>query len=400
MVSFYLLLFAQEIVFAQVCLSAQGVQWIEDGPALASCGTAQSNYYVWVHFERVSSNYVRTVQVSNLPTGWTYLGQSDVINSQYTFGPNTYNSTKYKLSFSVPANSPNGTLQVREKLHCTPENTNSYSTYRNIEVNRPSTLPSISGSNIICTNNTYTVSHPAIGSGTYTWSIGSNISINSGQGTNSVNIQATGNGSSWVKATLSTDACGNTNLASATKNIGVGSAVISSTGQYRFDTYVEHLYLNVPSGQVASYNWAVISEDPTLNQNYGQAVYATSFTGGTVSATPSNDCGTGSTVYFTVPAYGSFLMAYPNPVKDILTLELKNVESKESLPESVDLYSESSTKKVKSVSIQDVSKNKAFKDGNKIELGVEDLPRGIYYLHINPNDKQKQEVKKVRIRLN
>ncbi|AEI48756.1 T9SS type A sorting domain-containing protein [Runella slithyformis] len=91
------------------------------------------------------------------------------------------------------------------------------------------------------------------------------------------------------------------------------------------------------------------------------------------------------------------MVAYPNPAKDIVTLQFKNTESAELLPEQILLYSEKSTSALRTISVQNVFERKAFIDGNKIEVNVADLPFGVYFLHIIPNKKTTQKVEKIPI---
>lgn len=123
--------------------------------------------------------------------------------------------------------------------------------------------------------------------------------------------------------------------------------------------------------------------------------YVTTTGGAMVSVTASNTCGTSNTVYYDIPAAEGYrMMAYPNPTKNVLTLELKSEDVS-----SVDIYSQSSAERVKSVSVKDFVKDNASKEGPKVELNVGDLPRGIYYLHINPKVDSKQKVQIVQVRL-
>jgi hypothetical protein len=356
------------------------------GTAVLPCGTTSHN--ISVPAVEVDVPYPTVTYLWTYPSGWSGPASTTVPNVTAT------SSAGGSGILKVTAKRNDGNVQKSNQ----------------IQINRPlPTLSSVTGAvsgnfgPLLC-NSSQTETYTASGSNAdkFIWTPSANVRVNGSSSAQnvagSVSISAVGKGSFNVKAYSTTCQASSTG-AGIDRSVDFGAASISSQGQYRFDTYVEHLYIGFPSGQTATYTWAVLSGDPILNQNYGPAVYATSYSGGSVSVTPSNACGTGSPAYFTVPAYGQFLMAYPNPATDVLTLEFKSTEVKESLPASIELYSESSTKSVKSVSVQDIAKNNAFKDGNKIELRVADLPRGIYYLHVKPNEKQKQEVQKMRIRL-
>lgn len=90
----------------------------------------------------------------------------------------------------------------------------------------------------------------------------------------------------------------------------------------------------------------------------------------------------------------------PNPAQDYLTLEFANAQEAEMLPAYINLYSDNSAKIVKSVSIQDVYKQRAFAEGDKVKISVGDLPRGTYYLHVIPAEGSRQDTQKIRIVLN
>jgi hypothetical protein len=68
------------------------------------------------------------------------------------------------------------------------------------------------------------------------------------------------------------------------------------------------------------------------------------------------------------------------------------------LPETIKLYSESSTIPVKLIRVADIYNKKEFKDGNKVEINVKDLPRGTYYLHIESKSNS-EKIEKMRILL-
>ncbi|ODS84702.1 MAG: hypothetical protein ABS46_02945 [Cytophagaceae bacterium SCN 52-12] len=85
------------------------------------------------------------------------------------------------------------------------------------------------------------------------------------------------------------------------------------------------------------------------------------------------------------------LVAYPNPATETLTLQLS------SLPQQINLYTEASTIAVKSFNSKAINDLKSSKDGKQqVTLNVKDLPRGIYYLHIEQKDKK---TGKIRVQL-
>ena len=105
-----------------------------------------------------------------------------------------------------------------------------------------------------------------------------------------------------------------------------------------------------------------------------------------VGVTATNACGTSNrTIAFA--AYSGYKV-FPNPAKSTVYIEFDTVEKADLLPETIQLMSETSTKPVLTIDVQNSFVQKEFKNGNQLELDVKQLLRGTYYLHIN-NTKRK-----------
>jgi hypothetical protein len=91
---------------------------------------------------------------------------------------------------------------------------------------------------------------------------------------------------------------------------------------------------------------------------------------------------------------------YPNPAQDVLTVEFEDVKDVDSVPQTIKLYSEKSTMEVRKVAVKEAYENKSLENGNKIQINVQELPRGIYLLHVIPNEESKEGIEIVRIVLN
>lgn len=116
-----------------------------------------------------------------------------------------------------------------------------------------------------------------------------------------------------------------------------------------------------------------------------------------IRITATNSCGTSTRdVVLYIP---SSFKVYPNPAKDILTLEFPNTETPEALPDQIDLYNENSSQPIKSVSVQEEYNRNDFKNDNKIYIDVKSLPRGTYYLHVTSGKNSGQKIEKTRILL-
>ncbi|TAG42216.1 MAG: hypothetical protein EAZ32_01300 [Cytophagia bacterium] len=95
----------------------------------------------------------------------------------------------------------------------------------------------------------------------------------------------------------------------------------------------------------------------------------------------NNACGSnGRSIIVQVNNCG--LRIFPNPAKNVVSIEFENPEMLESIPDMIEIQDEKSQKIVKSSNV------KAIKDRNKgnpkayerIEFEVADLPRGTYYV--------------------
>lgn len=130
-----------------------------------------------------------------------------------------------------------------------------------------------------------------------------------------------------------------------------------------------------------------------LNLSSGQSV--------NITVSGSNPCGSANRTFTFTTSSGGWRLASANPATDAVIVEFDNPNQLEALPDQVDLLSGESTKPVKSVNIKEVYEKKAFKDGNKIQFDVQELPRGVYYLQVkNSREKDKgKQVESIRILL-
>ncbi|MFN8346250.1 MAG: T9SS type A sorting domain-containing protein [Spirosomataceae bacterium] len=271
-----------------------------------------------------------------------------------------------------------------------------------IKVNITRPLPVISSvSNndfLLCSGGSQSVSASGSNADSFVWTPSSNVTVNgnsSPQNTSSaVSIAATGQGTFTVQAYSSS--CGVTSSNSIVGNVRYGPPVISYPNQWLFDagSNMWQCSNSITPFSGISCTWTLVSGSASLIPNNNDC-YVTTTGGATVSITATNTCGTSDATYYDIPAAEGYrMMAYPNPTKNVLTLELKSEDVS-----SIDIYSQSSAERVKSVPVKDFVKDNASKEGPKVDVNVGDLPRGIYYLHINPKGDSKQKVQIVQVRL-
>ncbi len=265
----------------------------------------------------------------------------------------------------------------------------------------------ISGPNIICTSGTFTLEIIPNVTRVWTSSNTSLLTINSSTGV------ATKVGTSSGNVTITMTYSSSMASYAITKNIWVGTPDVSTikydngigagTSNYVSPNTTHTVYLdqqNVINGNVSTTNW---NPNPNVGYGYGTAFSQFNFnltSGSSITFNPVsaiNSCGTSNRTLAFI-ANSSFKIA-PNPAKDVLKIIFDNVEYLDALPVQIELYSESSLKVVKSISIAQVYNEKLFVEGNVLAIDVRDLPRGIYYLRIVPNKNVDDDVKQIRVSL-
>ena len=232
-------------------------------------------------------------------------------------------------------------------------------------------IVTISGPSILCLNATgnYTVSGNVPAG--FTWNKSSNLTINSTSG-NSVSITATDNYPGWVSVML-----GNVELASY--NIWTGGPALSSIdGPDNIgitDVFCANYYsLSNPF----NFNWGITGGDSYIFNNGGACVEAYCFDATTyhIYVTATNACGSGyADKYFYATGQWRSYSIYPNPVSDILTIEI-NVQavanSKINPQFDVRLYDMQGN----------LQRNTTTTKAGTVQLNVTNLPDGNYFLHI------------------
>ena len=244
--------------------------------------------------------------------------------------------------------------------------------------------PVISGSTPICYGTNYNFSATNWQSG-YTWAVSSNLNL-SGSGS-SVTVSATSNTSAggWVSINL-----GGQEL--ARKDVWVGPPPftfytigteyprIHQTAYYSVNTS------NIPAAVGASYDWWI---SPGSQGNhwsmwkYGSAMDVVFNTVGmyTIYVSATNACGTCAYpyehgVYADYHRGGSSAIAYPNPVDDVLYIDL------DALPANVGPQGASPSYDIRLYNMSGNIALQQFAQGGTVRFDVSNLPNGVYHLHI------------------
>lgn len=258
----------------------------------------------------------------------------------------------------------------------------------------------ISGSASICDNNNYTYSVTSSGS-SFNWTVSSNLSIVSGQGTSQITVAKIFNGPATISV-RNQEVC-------STLSIVVGPpqfAYFTVNGQSTSNASVcvnDYASVEALPFLDASYVWSLSpSGNASLTNYYSASTAFTSYVADCyqLALQISNVCGN-TQANLTICSQNCFApyIVYPNPAKDHVAVEFENVDNADALPDEILLLSENSTNPIKTVNVQDSFSLKTFKNGNQVQFDVRDLPRGIYYLHIKNSRRQDKKVDIIRILL-
>ena len=224
-----------------------------------------------------ATSYVWTV-----PAGWT-------INSGQ--GTNS-------ISLTAPASYVSAAIAVAASSAC------GTSTNRTITVRSVPAIPgTITGpTNTVCSGGSYTYSIVNVtGATSYTWTVPAGWSINSGQGTNTVNITPAAYTTASISV-VSVNACGNSTpkslaLRSTPTTPGTISGLVNNVcGAGPFT------YTIAPVANATSYNWTVPA-GCNIQSNDGTSMTMTTtaaFTSGNVTVAAVNACGAGTVRTLTV----------------------------------------------------------------------------------------------------
>jgi hypothetical protein len=223
--------------------------------------------------------------------------------------PSGWGGSSTTNSISAIAGNNSGTVSVTANNSC------GTSTARTLTVSvanvpaQPDTITVSGGTTRVCPGNTRTYTAPFISGVTYTWVTPTGAVINSGQGTNSINVtynsNFTSNGTLYVSASNSCGSSAATSLSIIRNNPGTPGAM---SGIYNGLCGVTNAAFSVPNVSGYTYTWTVPSGVNIVsgqNTNSIVASFPSTYLSGSVSVIPSNACGSGnarSKIVKTVPA--------------------------------------------------------------------------------------------------
>jgi hypothetical protein len=350
----------------------------------------------------------------SLPSGWSGAVNSSTITvtpSTNTQGTISVSASRSDVSgWSIPTNTP-------------------------ISITRPlpvlsSITPAVGNPLSLCSpSQTISASATGVNADKFVWTPSGGVRIN-GASTpqtvaGNVNISAASSDGSYTVAAYST-ACAVASTNNQSKNVWYGPASMNS-GTYETNglTYglVEEgggtpnpnalCYTGPSSGGVVKVNYSkVLTQTWTKDYSVPANVPWSQNQYGGVNITFQaanqeilfelnfgNNCNSISKYYgFRSVNCSQGLTVFPNPsAQDVLTVQFDNVENEQAIPSQIALFSEKSTDPVRTIAAVDVFKKKGFKDKNKLEINVKDLPRGNYYLHVKHAKIVNKATEKIRV---
>ncbi len=343
-----------------------------------ACGTAS----VTVSVDPVTN---ATHYYWDWPSGWT--------------GPGYTTSNSVSV---VPGKSSEGQIMVTARRSDVPVHSES----RTLNITRPlPTISSISQESMSVCNSSTTVTISASGSGadSFRWQPSASVKINGVNATTTTSspVLVSTSGEGHVDVFAYSTGCDVASTTSKRLYTRYGPPVITDR---LINGIPEHLYvpyypaevpngsrIAIPSTNVSSYSWTLVAGTAPLwpvsgNEHMCDISYIIDYA--RIEGKATNSCGSSTHLFYLVPPGGSMLVAYPNPATETLTLQLATI------PQAINLYTEASTIAVKSINSKAINNLKSSKDGkHEVILNVKDLPRGIYYLHIEQKDKKTERIR-------
>jgi hypothetical protein len=261
----------------------------------------------------------------------------------------------------------------------------------------------IIGPALICNNGGYTLTAFPAGSSAV-WSASPGLSMNGNLATR----QNGYSGAGTITATLAVpNACatipvrrsiwvGNPNLTKTVNGMVSGTTSVSPGSSYNLSAS------SSSPGTAFNYNNYAGSGNMTIdlytpnNPTTQMYVYSNSTDGfRQVKLTATNACGNYAEDFVFLVQSG--FKVYPNPAPEKITLEFANAALLAAMPSKIELFAEKSAQSVRSVILKEIFDGKSFREGNKLDLNVSDLPRGPYYLHTTRSENSREVVDKFKV---
>lgn len=276
----------------------------------------------------------------------------------------------------------------------------------------------VTGNYLLCSSGSYMLQSVPPGT-SVSWSVSpSNLFASATSGNGSVaNLSANSGVSGLATITYTIQgSCGN---ATAVRFIWVGlpniiTMKLDGNNIYPYSPYNLCLYnsynlLASYDGQVSSVNWSL------QNNSSGASISSSSLNGATISSgssqgsfvlkvSPSNACGSVDRFYvFNANPCGYFFYTvFPNPARDLLTVQFEDAKEEKNFPESFELIQETAYGTVlplRKLDTKDEATQKKLKSSKNFTFDVKDLPRGRYILRVTKEKENEDRLKIDNIRV-
>lgn len=326
-----------------------------------------------------------TTYVWSYPAGWSHSGSGNTVTI-------------------TPAAGSGGVIKVVASRSDVP----GLATSSQLTITRPlPTVPTInSGPILLCAPKDITAS--ASNATSYNWVASGGITVSSPGSTNMAHLTGVSDGTVKVSATNSV--CGVTTAYSTPVQVKrsaplPGALLVTENGGGSPDFMCNgagvslNAYTSEPETKFSV--WTTSDPANTIINSNGGTAYFNSYVNNCygIDVTASNCFGSvkkGVTICVdNCLEDGPVYEIYPNPAKDFIYITFENKVENDVLPEMVKLFSEASTKEVKSVSAEEFVVTDDLNDKKTISITVSDLPRGTYYLQIIHNKKAGENVRVV-----
>lgn len=254
---------------------------------------------------------------------------------------------------------------------------------KEISVTSQPASPVISGPTLVCSGGAgFTLNNVPEGN-TVTWSSSSNLST-SDPHANPCTFFSTGNGSGWVKASVSTD-CAQNMFSVAPFNVWAGSPVINSvsgptyTPNYQWATYHATPYNSLMN---ADYQWILNPLNGNSVYDYGWTVDIAFYNAGyyQVVVRAQNTCGWSSYSVLPIEVYNPrSLSISPNPSNGDVVIAIESTDKNELIVSEWDLEIFSETMLLK--------EKKAKLKGQSARIQTAGWKEGVYMVRVNYRDE-------------
>ena len=269
---------------------------------------------------------------------------------------------------------------------------------RNVALNILPASASISGQNSgVCgaTGVSYTATG-VVGAASYFWTVPTGATITSGQGTGTIMVDFSGAYGGGAISVVAQNGCGNGSARSLTV-VGAPGQAMPITGPVGLCANQNYTYDVATVAGASTYTWTVPTGFTIINGQGTKTVDvkagANPASGLTISVRASNACGTGAIrakngISITLcPRIGEAeamnIVAYPNPVSDLLNISFNSDKNQDVLVTMMDAAGRVV-----------LNENRNADEGvNKFEMSVKGMASGIYTMQLLTSDT----VQKVRI---